>query len=169
VNRRKAERWLSRYLDGELDSRRTAILETWLARDPTLRAQAEAWKAKGQQLRAWASQAPAAAEGWADVREALARDRLLRPDHADPPVFNSRWSWAAATLVMVLTAAGIGIWQHRPAIKAAGVKPAVSAEVEWAETEIPGASTMVFQDEETGLTVIWLVEGNEAENGHAGS
>ena len=46
---------------------------------------------------------------------------------------------------------------------------APGVEVEWAETELPGAATMVYHDEETGLTVIWLVEGEEADEANAGS
>ena len=36
--------------------------------------------------------------------------------------------------------------------------PVVSADVEWVDTEVAGASTMVYHDADVNLTVIWLME-----------
>jgi anti-sigma factor RsiW len=169
MNRRKAERWLSRHLDGELDARRSALLERWLADEPALRARAETWKAEGEQLRTLAGEVPDAATGWADVRTALARARTDGAEQETTTAFGSRWSWSTAMVVLLLAAVGLGLWSQRRGVKVVASEAAEPLEVEWAETELPGASTMVFRDEETGLTVIWLVEDGDAENGHAGS
>ena len=176
MNRGKAERWLSRYLDGELDARRSALIEAQLANDPALRAQAKAWRAGGERLRGLAGGAPDPARAWGDLRTRIAETRV---DESAPgrrmSVFGSPWSWAAAMLVLLLAATGLrvltrggGTEANAPVAAREGTADEVVA---WAETEVPGASTMVFRDEETGLTVIWLVE-NERENAegeHAGS
>lgn len=169
MNRRKAERWLSRYLDGELDPGRSARLERWLSEDASLRAQADAWRAGGDQLRGLTGVVPDPARGWADVRTALAEERARPGRKATAPVFGSPLPWAAAMLVLLLAAVGLGLWTRHHGEDVTALNVAEPVEVEWAETELPGASTMVFRDEETGLTVIWLVEKDESENGHAGS
>lgn len=168
MNQRKAERWLSQYVDGELDARRTALLEAEMERDPALRAQAERWRSNGDQFRRFAdAAAPDPSQGWGDVRTALAgeRGRARRPAHT---VFGSRWGWAAAMLV-VLAVVGLRIRETGPGQEVAALAAPETVEVEWAETELPGASTMIFRDEETGLTVVWLVENGDAEDEHAGS
>ena len=35
--------------------------------------------------------------------------------------------------------------------------------IDWAETEVPGASTMVYQDEESGLAVVWVIDEGTAD------
>ena len=44
---------------------------------------------------------------------------------------------------------------------------AVPAVVESVETDLPGAMTMVYQDKDTGLTVIWVQESENREPVHA--
>ncbi len=41
-------------------------------------------------------------------------------------------------------------------------------DVEWVETELAGATPMVYQDTETGWTVIWVLAPEEDDE-HAGS
>ena len=42
-------------------------------------------------------------------------------------------------------------------------------EVEWVETNIPDAMAMVYEDAETGLTVIWVDVPNQENDGPVGS
>ena len=37
------------------------------------------------------------------------------------------------------------------------------------ETSLPGAMMMVYEDKKSGMTMIWVVEANGEERGHAGS
>jgi len=41
---------------------------------------------------------------------------------------------------------------------------APASAVEWVETGLPKASTMVYEDQESGMVVIWVVEQNGGEN-----
>ena len=76
-------------------------------------------------------------------------------------ILGSRLKWAAAIMTLVFLGLGIAVLRHGPSAMASS-----PAEVEWVSTEVPGATTMVYQDEETGLTVIWMMEEDADENGN---
>lgn len=167
MNCTKARKWISLDLDGELAPGRRDALQAHLDACPVCREVREQWARIGADLRARPvpqAQAPEAA--WADVRRAirLAGAREERPEPA--------WVFGvpvrvAAVIVLVL-ALGIGTWLMvgRPgAVSAARAR----TEVEWVETSLPGATPMVYEDAETGWTVIWVVEENGKEPRRAGT
>lgn len=164
----KAREWMSREFDDALDERRIERLNEHLAVCADCRDMREKWL----KLRsAWRSQQPAeipSAEAiWADVRRAI---RSTKPADLREP---SEW-WVALGLPRVLTAIAVfglllavglyHVWRQQPAQAAT-----MATVVEFVETELPNAAPMVYQDNETGWTVIWVVEANHKESGHAGS
>ena len=173
MNRKRAERWLSLYLDGELDARRSSRLQQWLARDTELQHLLDDWRRTGRLLQDRPVPTVDPDQAWHDVR------RIVRSDVPEARGrFMSGASWAAprvwlgaAAAVLVMCGALWILAGHsgRTARLAAADPAQAPAEVEWAETSLPGASTMVYRDEETGLTIIWLVEADEPEQEGADS
>jgi anti-sigma factor RsiW len=170
MNCKKARQWISRDLDGELDARRKAGLAVHLEGCPACRGIRESWGRVGIRLReapAVPAQTPEAA--WADVRRSIrkASDRASAPG-LWVPVPAMRWAVVAAVvLVMGLFALRVLPW--RGPARSAERLPAEGTKVEMVETDLPGAAPMVYEDAGTGLTVIWVVEGDNKEGGHAGS
>lgn len=167
MNRELAETYISRALDGELPERQRAELEAWLAAHPEDHALAEAWKDIGQLARVAAASVPVPDEelAWQDIRRTIHQGE---PAGDAEPVrfFQWRLSWGIAMVAlafMVVGAWGIRRGQMEAAALAKAGSP-VPAHIEWAETEVPGASTMVYQDEDSGLAVVWVMS-DETANG----
>ena len=165
MNREKIQEMISASLDGELDAAQTRELERLLAESPELQAEREAWKSYGAMLRSVevpVAESPEAA--WAGVQRTLRLER----EQAVPaalPVFGWRLGWAAAIIGFVLLGfATVALRQLmvRPAAVAAAAQESV--EVEFVETELPDASPMVYQDVETGWTVIWVAGMGDGQN-----
>ncbi len=156
----RREKELSQWLDGRLSSDRAARLEEQVASDAALRDSAEAWRQIGSLLRQETpelTQTPEAA--WADVQRALRQAPAAGARPVAMP-WNPRLAWSggliAALLVVAFSLFSLQISRTGPVAQAAAAQPAV--EVEWVEVEWPDAMPMVYQDDDTGLTVIWMVE-----------
>lgn len=164
MNRELAETYISYAVDGELPDRQRAELEAWLAAHPEDRDIAEQWKALGRLARveAAAVAVPDTELAWHDIRRAI---RNAVPEPAAQVSWFFRWRLAlAAASVAVIYASVLTFGLMRgsgPAVVAAADN---RTQVEWAETDVPGASTMVFQDEETGLAVVWLMTDEPADD-----
>lgn len=157
------DRAVSRWLDGELPAARAAKAETdWEASESVARTKAE-FAAIGDRLRELsAPSGPAPEAAWADVRRALRTEEDGVSAAARwPGILVSRPAWAGGMLTILVLVVGIGVWfwggGGTPALAA------IPAEVESVETELPGAMTMVYQDEDTGLTIIWVQEADKQE------
>jgi anti-sigma factor RsiW len=169
MNCRKVQEWISADLDGELDAGRKAKLTAHLTACVSCRELRVQWLAVGRQLRAEVVpqvQTPEAA--WADVRRAI---RNAAPEAAEEtswqPIFRLRWASIAAAVVVAAGLLSIVVLR-RPSAPEVAAAPQGSR-VEWVETGLPGASPMVYEDEESGMVIIWVVEANNKEGGHAGS
>ena len=164
MNRELAETYISRAMDGELPERQRAELETWLAAHPEDRELADVWRGVGDLARSSAAALPVPDEevAWQDIRRAIRQE-----EHVGEPeptrFFQWRLSWGIAMVALVLVTVGAwGIRHTQPA--AADVASAAPAKIEWADTEVPGASTMVYQDEDTGLAVVWVIDGETTDS-----
>lgn len=165
MNRELAMTLISRAMDGELPERQRAELEAWLAAHPEDRELAEQWKRIGALAReaSVALPVPDEALAWQDIRRAI---RTAAPEAESSPFFRWRLAWAAGMVATVcaLLLAG-SVWNgRRTAQMLAKLDAGGPAQIEWAETDVPGASTMVYQDEDSGVTVVWLMTD---ENGEA--
>ncbi len=94
---------LHAYLDGQLDAEQQQAVETYLAANPKVAAQVEAWRRDAQQLRA-----------------ALAGQRMSPNPRLDPQAIRAsmrarkrRRLALAASFVLALGAGGLGGWQAR--------------------------------------------------------
>lgn len=156
---KEAQEWMSQALDGELTPSQQARLEQHVAACPDCQAVRALWRQAGDLLRNEPVPVPPAEVMWADVRRAI---RQAKPEPA-PVLGGWRFTWAAALVGLALL--GAGLWGTlMPGRSSLGLRAESVAEpvVEWAEAELPGTSTMVYEDAENDTVVIWLMT---AENG----
>jgi len=170
MNCKTAQKWISLKHDGELSPRRQTILEAHLAQCPACREAEAAYKALSCEFTEMdipQAQTPEAA--WADVRRRIRAESEQPAEAAEGAVWGGRLAWAAMTIAVLGVCAFVWMLMkplpQGPAVAAA--EPAT--QVEWVETDLRGATPMVFEDAETGLVVIWVVEANGEEKDHAGS
>ena len=159
MNEQQAQEWMSRALDGELNAAEQAELEHYLADHPESRIVQAEWRRVGDLLRSEPAQMPTAEAMWADVQRAL---RVAEPETL-PAWSGGRLKWAAAFTGLALV--GMGLWaalQPRSSSVSLAQEMATPV-VEWAEAELPGTSTMVYEDAESDTVVIWLMAENGAE------
>jgi hypothetical protein len=159
MSRRRDEEKLSKLLDGELDAGEAEALLRRAAGDSSLEQSKGDWQRIGRMLRETPVVGGADPEVvWADVRRAI----RIAGEEAAPaaPAWRLRWAVGAVAAVC-MAIVGLGAWR----ILHFGAAPALArgepAVVEWVEAELPGASPMVFEDAETGCTVIWMVVAEE--------
>lgn len=167
MNCLKAQRWISLEMDGELSPRRAAALRAHLETCAACRQVREGWAQVGAELRA--RKAPAASTpeaAWADVRRAI-RNQAPAAEPAAEWVFGAPLRWAAVAAVLLVLAGGAAIFLKKAPVRQAAREAAT--QVEMVETGLPDAAPMVYEDAESGLTVIWVVEANRKEGGHVGS
>lgn len=171
MNRRKAEQWMSMAMDGELSARRQARLDVYLEKHPEVEQACGEWGNFGERLRqdpVIPPQTPAAA--WQDVQRAI---RLQNSDlnMVSTSIRHIALGWASAAVAAILLLAGAGVWLLGSGKQGLPVPIAVAdrTQVEWIETDVPDAMSMVYEDETTGLTVIWvMMDAPDQENDHAG-
>ena len=81
-----------------------------------------------------------------------------------------RFKWAGALAAVCLLLVGVwSVWRGPDAPPYPGaIALADRTEVEWVETDLPDAFSMVYEDADTGLTVIWvMVDEPGEEDEHA--
>lgn len=166
MNCHKAEELLSRALDGELPAEQRAALDSHVASCASCRALCEDWTRNAALLRDQKIEPAQTAEAlWADVQRTI-RLQGERPG-VEVSVFGWRLQWAGVMIFAILLGvSAFGLLRLRsPQVETTQVIER-GVEVEFVETDVPGASPMVYQDAETGWTVIW-VAGMEG-SGEAG-
>ena len=167
MNCEKAQKWISLEMDGELSPRRAARLQAHLETCPMCRRTRDEWASVGVRMRERqvpVMKSPEAA--WADVRRAIRRDREEREETEEAWVIGAPLRWAAAALLVMILGSGVFLTLQKGAV---GMARAGGTEVEFVETGLPDATPMVYEDSESGWTVIWVVEANGKKGEHAGS
>ena len=91
----------------------------------------------------------------------------LAPDEAQGNILtlHPRLAMAAGLLLLL----GAGLWGLRSGSGGGSVSEFVGASdagpVLWVETHVPDSSAVVYEDEQTGITVIWMVTDTEETQG----
>ena len=151
------EQWMSMAMDGELSDGQLKQLEDHLGHKIQLDARYEKWKSFGPLLN---STIPAS-----EVSPSQAAAEVLERIHADEIRPSSFWAmyskWITSCAIFLLLV-GVASW-----LTFGATSPQL-AEVESVETDVPGATTMIYEDEENELVVIWLLS-EQVEVDHAGS
>ncbi len=146
-----AQLLMSQLLDGELSASDAALLDAYLQINP----EAQDWMENLDLLRE--AQASPAAEidhsaSISSIREAIAKDSAKPRQRKNvllsfPAIIRSMAAAAAIALVGTIT------WMGLHTETDARYEPNV---VEFVATDLPGASTYIYPDEETGWTVVWV-------------
>jgi len=147
---------ISRSMDGRLSVAERAKAERLLAEDPQAAAAARIWQAIGDQLRmdAGRATAPDPVLAWQEIR------REIRRNEPEPAAswFGAGIRWAA--VLAMVAGFGLAAWsiQRHYLRSDAGVMadPDSASRVDWVKVEVPGATTMIYTDIETDMTVIWM-------------
>lgn len=169
MNCRKARKWISLDMDGELSVGRKEQLYNHIRRCGSCNEVRDRWLSLGDHLRRRISAPTQTAEAaWADVRRTI---RLSREDEAKTPApwlgLSLRWAAAALSVLVVAVAVAVGLRFRAGEGSTPALARAPASTVEWVETGLPKASTMVYEDQESGLVVIWVQEQNGG--AHVGS
>lgn len=166
MNRELAQTFISRAMDGELPERQRAGLEAWMAAHPEDRETADQWNFLGRLARAEAAavKIPDEELAWQNIRRAI---RNAAPEKSESrfAFFGWRLAWAAGMVAVICASAiGIGMWHgHRAAPALAMADAKRPSQIDWADTDVPGASTMVYEDEDSGLAVVWLMTDDKGD------
>ena len=162
MNRELAMTYISRAMDGELPERQRQALEDYLRQHPADAELRESWAAIGNLLREESALAPSPdpEAAWVDIR------RAIRTAPAEAAAERAPWfvRWAVPLAAAALVVIAVGI-RARMDTRGAPVQvarvaapPATGAsKVDWVESGLPDASTMVYEDDATGVTVVWLM------------
>ena len=163
MNSEKKLKWASRLLDGELDPPRAERLRPGGVPSALEENAEREWRALGDHLRAQPIPVPPAEVLWQDVHREI---RKGAQEHWVHQHLRVRWDWEAVAASVVFIVAlgyfGLKITSPVPAY-------AEPARVEWVEAELPGSSAMVYEDDTTGVVVIWLItpDANAAPGGNS--
>jgi len=167
MNCEKAQKWMSLEMDGELSPRRAARLQAHLGACAGCLKTRDEWTSVGVKIRERqipVLKSPEAA--WADVRRAIRSDREERYGTEESWSIGAPLRWAAAALLVMILGSGLFLTLQKGAV---GMARASGTDVEFVETGLPDAMPMVYEDSESGWTVIWVVEANGKKGKHAGS
>lgn len=152
---------LSAWIDESLSAKKMDAVTAVVRSNPDLQSRADALRSVGNVLRKESFETPVSAERMAaDVQRAL---RLQEPSRANAKTFwiqGLRWVPAGAAVAACLILAGL-LWRTSTGPEGASV---AQAEIEYVDSELSGASPMVYTDYEAGWTVVWL-DGVELEPG----
>ena len=149
--RRRLEAWF----DGEVSPEDCAGIEQILDEDEEARAYVEGLNLSREALQGAHVSSIDGDAAWESFQERL--DKV--DNRRSVRVLTFPQLMAAAAAVMLV---GMGIWF--PLRKVGHVDPAFSLEstVEMVETELEGATPIVYIDEPSGWTVVWVIEAEEA-------
>ena len=167
MNCEKAQKWISLEMDGELAPLRSIRLQAHLETCPNCLKIRDEWASVGIRMRGRqisVLKSPEAA--WADVRRAIRNDQEERYETEEAWFIGAPLRWAAAALLVMILGSGLFLNFQKGAV---GMARAGATEVEFVETGLPDATPMVYEDAESGWTVIWVVEANGKKCNHAGS
>ncbi|MDQ8197637.1 hypothetical protein QEH56_05725 [Pelagicoccus enzymogenes] len=140
---------MSQLLDGELDASDASRLDSYLQAHP----EAQDWMENLDLVRD-ASNAPTALQDHSasisSIQESIAKEGMASSGNrliSFPAFVRSLAAAAAVAIVGTVTWMGLHPEAH------AHYEPNV---VEFVATDLPGASTYIYPDEETGWTVVWV-------------
>lgn len=149
INQDQARLLMSQLLDGELSATDAELLDRYLKHNPD----AQDWMENLDLLREIQSESPSRSDHSASI---LSIQEAIEGTHATPKKskllsFSGfiRTMAAAAAIAIVGTVAWIGLNPDAHA----HYEPNI---VEFVATDLPGASTYIYPDEETGWTVVWV-------------
>lgn len=163
MNCRKARKWICADIDGELSVRRKEQLYNHIRRCPACVRVRDRWLSLGDHLRSqYQAAVPSVDQAWSEISRRLAESSLEEEGiRWFEGIHWLRWAVAAGLALLV----GLGAWTGYQRLLV--TSPSSPGTVEWLETSLPGATSVVYEDHHTGLLIIWVMEPNGG--GHVGT
>ena len=140
---------LSAHLDDELSAEDQKLLQEELALNPGLENEASVWAVYRQEL----SDSSRISIPNKAATLAKIQSRIREGDSAVNPVISLPRRWMAAAAALLLLLSGI-LWMGTP-------QHTLAEPEMWVETHVPDSSAVVYEDKDTGVTVIWMVTDND--------
>ena len=161
----RAEKLLSASLDGELDAQDLLPLRDHLDRCPRCRAARMEWQSYGEHLKsAPLPITPGLKGAWNDIRQRMRQDEKPR---RWKPAYPFPMYWVSAAALLVVTMGIFFLYPGDPAPTDSKIF-AMAENVEFVETSIPGATPVVYMDDASGWTVVWIVEAEPPDEDSTG-
>ncbi|MEM7792525.1 MAG: hypothetical protein AAF546_14065 [Verrucomicrobiota bacterium] len=135
---------LQAYFDDELPARERRVVEDWLESSPEGRIQLEQWQRLRSNLSVDALPVPDPEKEWEDVREQIEIPTRRTRTTPFPRIIGAAAAILAFALVFRFTTAPTPAEESHPVVLV--------------DTEIEDASAIVYVDEESGWTVVWVEE-----------
>lgn len=164
---------LSRWMDGELDTHDTEAFENGMESNATRIKTREVWEQIRAELRAGTCDridSTTVAADWTALESRLPPRQSEGKDHpaaADKNIIRFPWFWIGGFAAMAAAVAlSIGVWIQDAGNNTAGDEAFAysdsDASISFVETGIPGASSMMYVDEPSGWTIVWVTDPHQA-------
>lgn len=171
MKREDAELLLSRALDGEASVDEQAALELYLSQNPEAADLKTAWESISVLLNEESDSVdcPSVEDAWQDIAgrievEEQGSEENVAVSNTPTVIPFPRWVWGGAAAAAIVVLASLGLL-NLPQASSEGEQVASSEsliEVEYIDTEIEDATPVVYVDEESGWTVVWVMEPEDA-------
>lgn len=163
MNKVEAEQLISRALDGEISSDEAALLQAYLDEHPEAENLKQSWEAIGAHLREESVPCPDVGEAWADIEKRISSEPSQAVEASETIVSFPFWLKPLVGLaaVGVLGFSLLHYLSPPSSIEEADVVADygdISSTVEFVDTDIEGASPIVYVDED--WTIVWIIEPN---------
>lgn len=159
---------LSRWMDGELDTHDADAFESTIDSDDVRSDTRAAWLEIRSELRAGAGDpmdSASVASEWSALESILpSRHREAgKPADENNKVIRLPWLWVGGLAAMAAAVAlSLGVWIQDAGTEQVGGEVLAGyesdASISFVETDIPGASSMMYVDESSGWTIVWVTD-----------
>lgn len=162
MNCRKARKWISRSLDGELRDVQQRRLEAHLAQCPPCRDVREQWSGIGDIIRTSVADTTVDTEqAWQQVRRGIRDDATVEralPLFERTVIFPRIALTAACLALLALSVLFVGPPTPDGEDPEAGENGGLGVEI--VETDLPNATLMVYRDSVADAVVVWVASDN---------
>ena len=158
----EAQLLMSRLLDGELPSKEADSLHQYLESHP----EAMDWMESCNLVenaatdRTLSQDQADAASAWESISEALSSGNAASSEDSGNLVFFPLF-FKTASIAAAITLVATLLWRNLPNNEGGEITERYAASesvVEFVDTDIPDASPVVYTDEQSGWTVVWVAE-----------
>ena len=165
MNVKEAELLYSRYLDNELNAEETDLLLDYMANHPDWVGELEDWRRMGDRMRQDVQAVEVDVDrAWSEIQAGIHAEKkaatVISDSHpAERPKLVRFYQWlsysGAAAAAIVIGWLSMVLFNGIPSHSEADY---LAAAVEYVETDIEGASSVVYVDQDSGWTIVWVDE-----------
>jgi len=148
---------INRGVDSELDAEERKLFDKMLVENPDAVDMSRAFESIGDDIRNDSTQSasPDPYAAWQDIRREIRQSERTSDERF---ASGARLGWAGAVAaLLVVGVLALSSWRLlNGAAPELAFSDTAASRVDWVETGIPGATTMIYTDVETDMIVIWM-------------